>query len=82
MRVRVEFTTEPFHGEGEPPEHVRAAADTLAEAGLQPDLGPFGTCVDGPSAQLLPALAAALQAALRGGATRVTVQLERVTDAE
>ena len=43
MRVRAEFTTEPFVGEGEMPEHVTHSAALLTEAGLDADLGPFGT---------------------------------------
>ena len=38
MQVRVEFTTEPFHGEDDQlPAHVTAAADVLRYAGLSPD---------------------------------------------
>ncbi len=83
MRVRVEFTTEPFHGEdGQLPAHVSAAADALTGAGLAPDLGPLGTSVDGEADQVVPALAEALQAALTHGATRITVQVEQArTDA-
>jgi uncharacterized protein YqgV (UPF0045/DUF77 family) len=58
MRVRAEFTTEPFVGEG--------------------DLGPFGTSVEGDDRVLLPALGNVLAAALASGATRVTLQLERI----
>ncbi len=47
MRVRAEFTTEPFHGEGPIPEHVTAAAAPLTTAGLAPELGPLGTSVEG-----------------------------------
>ena len=78
MRVRVEFTTEPFVGEGEVPEHVTHSAALLTEAGLDADLGPFGTSAEGDDRILLPALADVLAAALASGATRVTLQLERV----
>ena len=81
MRVRAEFTTEPFVGEGAVPEHVTHSAALLTEAGLDPDLGPFGTSVEGDDRILLPALGNVLAAALASGATRVTLQLERV-DAE
>jgi uncharacterized protein YqgV (UPF0045/DUF77 family) len=77
MRVRVEFTTEPFHGEGELPQHVTAAADRLSEAGLEPDLGPLGTSVEGDAVTVLAVLGAALGEALDAGATRVTLQMER-----
>ena len=80
MRVRVEFTTEPFHGEGELPRHVAAAAAPLTEAGLAPDLGPLGTFVEGDSGPVIAALSQGLQAALDEGATRITVQVEPVID--
>jgi len=75
MRVRAEFTTEPFHGEGPIPEHVTAAAAPLTTAGLAPELGPLGTSVEGEAEAVVDALAAALKAALRHGATRVTLTL-------
>jgi uncharacterized protein YqgV (UPF0045/DUF77 family) len=79
MQVRLEFTTEPFHGEdGQLPAHVTAAADALTAAGLAPDLGPLGTAVSGEAHQVVTALAQALQAALDSGATRVTLQVEEV----
>jgi uncharacterized protein YqgV (UPF0045/DUF77 family) len=81
MQVRVEFTTEPFHGEGDQlPAHVSAPADALRYAGLTPDLGPLGTAVAGSADAVLPALARALGAALDNGATRITVQVEAVGD--
>jgi uncharacterized protein YqgV (UPF0045/DUF77 family) len=76
MQVRAEFTTEPFRGEGELPEHVAAAAAPLAEAGLAPDLGPLGTAVEGEAETVMPALLLAVRAALAAGATRVTLQVE------
>jgi uncharacterized protein YqgV (UPF0045/DUF77 family) len=81
MRVRVEFTTEPFRGEGDLPPHVTAAAEPLAQAGLAPDLGPLGTYVEGEADAVVPVISAVVGAALREGATRVTLQVERVDDA-
>lgn len=79
MRVRAEFTTEPFQGEDEQlPDHVTGAAAPLSAAGLDPDLGPLGTAVDGDVDVVVPALALALRAALDHGATRVTLMLEQV----
>jgi uncharacterized protein YqgV (UPF0045/DUF77 family) len=77
MRVRVEFTTEPFHGEGDLPSHVTAAAAPLVDAGLDPELGPLGTSVEGEADALIAALSQGIRAALDEGATRVTVQVER-----
>ncbi|WP_460933832.1 helix-turn-helix domain-containing protein [Phycicoccus ginsengisoli] len=74
MRVRAEFTTEPFRGEDERvPAHVTAAASALTAAGLTPDLGPLGTAVDGEADTVVPAVAQAVRAALAEGATRVTL---------
>jgi uncharacterized protein YqgV (UPF0045/DUF77 family) len=78
MRVRVEFTTEPFHGEGDLPRHVSAAAEPLARAGLHPELGPLGTSAEGEADDVVAAVGRVLTAALREGATRITLQLERV----
>ena len=78
MRVRAEFTTEPFAGEGDPPAHVRRPAALLSASGLDADLGPFGTAVEGDDEVVLPVLADVLRAALGAGATRVTLQVERV----
>jgi uncharacterized protein YqgV (UPF0045/DUF77 family) len=76
MRVRVEFTTEPFHGEDDQlPAHVSASADALRYAGLSPDLGPLGTSVEGEAAVVVDAVSSALKAALAQGATRVTLTL-------
>ena len=75
MELTAEFTTEPFHGEGEPPAHVGAAAAALADAGLEPDLGPFGTAVTGDVDRVLPALEQAMAAAFASGATRFTLQV-------
>src|SRR6476469_1048092 len=76
MRVRVEFTTEPFHGEDDQlPAHMTAPADALRYAGLSPDLGPLGTSVEGEAEVVVDAVAAALKEALCHGATRVTLTL-------
>lgn len=75
MDLAAEFTTEPFRGEGEPPAHVSAAAEALLQAGLTPDLGPFGTSVRGGAERLLPALERAMEAAFASGVTRFTLQV-------
>lgn len=77
MRLVAEFTTEPFEGEGEVPEHARAALEAVRGAGLASDFGPLGTTVRGEGEEVLDALAAVLRTALAHGATRVTVQVEQ-----
>jgi uncharacterized protein YqgV (UPF0045/DUF77 family) len=81
VRLEAEFTSEPFRGEGSPPEHAVAARDAAVEAGLDTDFGPLGTLARGEAKDLLEALPAIAKAALEGGATRVTLQLRRA-DAE
>lgn len=79
MRVRVEFTTEPFHPSHDAehlPDHVTAAAAPFEAAGLEPDLGPLGTSVAGEEQDVVPALADGLRAALAAGATRVTITVQ------
>jgi uncharacterized protein YqgV (UPF0045/DUF77 family) len=76
MRLVAEFTTEPFHGEGEPPAHAVAALHAVEQPGLACEFGPLGTTVSGDADALVPALAEVIRAALASGATRVTLQVE------
>lgn len=76
MRLVAEFTTEPFHGEAEPPTHALAALAAAEDAGLDCEFGPLGTTVRGEADDVVPALAGVLRAALTHGATRVTLQVE------
>lgn len=76
MRLEAEFTTEPFHGEDEPPEHATAALDAARTAGLDCEFGPLGTSVTGERDVLLAALAGVVEAALAHGADRVTLQVQ------
>ena len=80
MKVRAEVTTEPFQGEGELPTHVQAAAAALRADGLEPDLGPLGTSVTGVSDAVIPAMSAGIREALGAGATRISLQVERIDD--
>jgi uncharacterized protein YqgV (UPF0045/DUF77 family) len=77
MRLRAEFTTEPFHGEGEPPAHVTAALDAVRAAGLDAEVGPFGTAATGGEEAMYAALPSLVRAAVEHGATRITLQVER-----
>jgi uncharacterized protein YqgV (UPF0045/DUF77 family) len=77
MQLRAEFTTEPFHGEGDPPAHATEPADRLRAAGFEVEFGPLGTGVSGDRDLLLDALRDAVATALAHGAHRVTLQVER-----
>ncbi|WP_067549485.1 thiamine-binding protein [Nocardia crassostreae] len=80
MRLRAEFTTEPFHGEGDPPPHAVEPLQAIEKAGLTCEFGPLGTAVSGPDTVLLPALTEVLAIALAHGASRVSLQVERDDD--
>jgi len=74
MSTVAEFTIEPFV-EGDPGPHVRAAVAVAETAGLAVDVGPFGTAIEGESADVLNAVDAVVRAAVANGATRVSLQL-------
>jgi uncharacterized protein YqgV (UPF0045/DUF77 family) len=78
MRLVAEFTTEPFVGEGAAPAHAVETLHLIEEAGLSCDFGPLGTSVTGEDDALLPVLGRVLATALAHGATRVSLQVERV----
>jgi uncharacterized protein YqgV (UPF0045/DUF77 family) len=77
VSLRVEFTVEPFVP-GEPGPHVHAAVDAAAALGLTIEFGPFGSSGEGDDDVVLPAVDAAVRAALDAGATRVSVQISRL----
>ncbi len=73
---RAEFMVEPFtEGSLGPP--VLAAIEAVAEHGLEPDVGAFGTTIIGDADDVTSALTDMLHAAMANGATRVTVQVDR-----
>lgn len=76
MRVSAELTTEPFVGEAALPAHVEAAAQALSAAGIEPELGPFGTTAEGEATTVIRGLAGAMHAALAQGATVLTLRLQ------
>ena len=73
-RIRVEFTTEPFVI-GRTPEHAKAAEMAAAGAGLETEFGPFGTSAVGDRAEVMAALPAIVEAAIDGGAARISFQV-------
>jgi uncharacterized protein YqgV (UPF0045/DUF77 family) len=76
VRLAAEFTTEPYQGEGTPPEHAQRAWDVIQASGLPGDFGPLGTRFSGGADEVLDTLRAVLAAAIDAGAHRVTVQIE------
>ncbi|MYT71792.1 MULTISPECIES: hypothetical protein [unclassified Streptomyces] len=80
MRLRVEFTTEPFDLDEAPP-HAVVARDVLEGADLDAvDVGPFGNTAEGESDGVLTAVDALLRKALAAGATRVSLQVNVIGD--
>jgi uncharacterized protein YqgV (UPF0045/DUF77 family) len=81
MRLRVEFTTEPFDLD-EVPGHAVAAREAVETAeGLDSvDVGPFGNTAEGGHDAVLAAVDTVLRRSLRAGATRITLQVN-VADA-
>ncbi|MEU3873237.1 MULTISPECIES: hypothetical protein [Streptomyces] len=82
MRLRLEFTTEPFDLD-EPPPHAVAARDAVQRAALDAvEIGPFGNTVEGGAEGVLGALDTLLREALQAGATRVSLQVNVINGEE
>lgn len=78
MRLRVEFTTEPFDLDEAPP-HAVVAREVLQGAELDAvDVGPFGNTAEGDVDAVLTAVDAMLRKTLKAGATRVSLQVNVV----
>ncbi|MDX3230018.1 hypothetical protein [Streptomyces sp. ME19-01-6] len=81
MRLRVEFTTEPFDLD-EVPSHAVVARDILQGAPLDSvDVGPFGNTAEGRAETVLAAIDALLRKSLEAGATRVSLQVNVIPEA-
>ncbi|MFD6194833.1 hypothetical protein [Streptomyces sp. NPDC060275] len=83
MRLRVEFTTEPFDLD-EAPAHAVVAREVVEAAELDAvDVGPFGNTAEGGADQVLTAVDELLRRSLEAGATRISLQVNVVgEDAE
>lgn len=80
MRLRVEFTTEPFDLE-EAPAHALAAREVIETAALDAvDVGPFGNTAEGGAERVLTAVDALLRRSLAAGATRISLQVNVLGD--
>ena len=75
MRLRVEFTTEPFDLD-QAPRHALVAREVIEAAELDAvDVGPFGNTAEGGADAVLTAVEVLLRQVLDAGATRVSLQV-------
>ncbi|CAL9409676.1 hypothetical protein ABZ519_11715 [Streptomyces collinus] len=82
MRLRVEFTTEPFDLD-EAPAHAVVAREVVEAAELDAvDVGPFGNTAQGGADAVLTAVDALLRRTLEAGATRVTLQVNVIEEGQ
>lgn len=82
MRLRVEFTTEPFDLD-EAPAHALVAREVVEAAELDAvDVGPFGNTVEGRADVVLTTVDALLRRTLEAGATRVSLQVNVVGEGD
>lgn len=79
MRIRIEFTLEPFV-EGAPGPHVKSALDQLRARGIDADVGPFATTIEGEHHILLKALEPLITASMANGASNITLGVSRVRE--
>ncbi|MFJ3231922.1 hypothetical protein [Streptomyces sp. NPDC086787] len=78
MRLRVEFTTEPFDLD-RAPAHALVAREVVETAQLDAvDVGPFGNTAEGGADAVLTAVDALLRRSLEAGATRISLQVNVV----
>ncbi|MER7649751.1 MULTISPECIES: YkoF family thiamine-binding protein [Streptomyces] len=82
MRLRVEFTTEPFDLD-EAPAHAVVGREIITGAGLDAvDVGPFGNTAEGEGEKVLSAVDVLLRKSLEAGATRVSLQVNVIAPGE
>lgn len=82
LRLKVEFTTEPFDLD-EAPGHALAAREVIEAAGLDSvDVGPFGNTAEGGADTVLTAVDALLRKTLEAGATRISLQINVIGESE
>jgi uncharacterized protein YqgV (UPF0045/DUF77 family) len=80
VRLRVEFTTEPFDLD-EAPAHAVVAREVIGTAQLDAvDVGPFGNTAEGGADAVLTAVDSLLRRTLESGATRISLQVNVIGD--
>ncbi|MEU6218853.1 hypothetical protein ABZ845_15220 [Streptomyces sp. NPDC047022] len=82
MRLRLEFTTEPFDLD-EAPGHAVVAREVIEAAELDAvDVGPFGNTAEGGADAMLTTVDALLRRTLEAGATRISLQINVIGEGE
>ncbi|MEV5433121.1 hypothetical protein [Streptomyces sp. NPDC052701] len=82
MRLKMEFTTEPFDLD-ETPAHALVAREVIEAAELDAvDVGPFGNTAEGRADVVLAAVDALLRRSLAAGATRISLQVNVAGEGE
>ncbi len=73
--AHLEVLVEPFR-ENDPGPHVTAVLDAARGAGLDVDMGPFSTSIDGGIDALAAAVADMIRAGFDNGATAIGLRIE------
>ncbi|MYR59129.1 hypothetical protein GTY54_23780 [Streptomyces sp. SID625] len=82
MRLRVEFTTEPFDLD-QAPAHAVVAREVVEGAALDAvDVGPFGNTAEGGADVVLSAVDTLLRRSLAAGATRISLQVNVIGEGD
>lgn len=82
MRLRLEFTTEPFDLD-EAPGHAVVAREVIEAAELDAvDVGPFGNTAEGGADAVLTTVDTLLRRTLGAGATRISLQINVIGEGE
>jgi uncharacterized protein YqgV (UPF0045/DUF77 family) len=82
VRLRVEFTTEPFDLD-QAPAHALVARQVIEAAELDAvDVGPFGNTAEGGADTVLTAVDALLRRTLEAGATRISLQVNVIEEGD
>jgi uncharacterized protein YqgV (UPF0045/DUF77 family) len=82
VRLRLEFTTEPFDLDV-PPRHAVVARQVVEGGTLDAvDVGPFGNTAEGTADEVVAAVAELLRRTLAAGATRVSLQVSALGEEE
>jgi uncharacterized protein YqgV (UPF0045/DUF77 family) len=79
VRLNAEFTIEPFV-DGDPGPHVDAAIDAMRAAGLEVEVGPFGSSASGDATAIAVGVSELVRAATAAGAERISLQVSIVED--